>query len=75
MGEGALRSEQGLAAPREAAAAQLSPAGQLQIAAALEVTAALETRMHAVRHQLLDAARHLAGAKVLAARIYGVLTA
>src|SRR5215471_18273065 len=72
MGEGALRSEQGLAGLREVAAARLSPAGQLQIATALEVTAALEARMHAVRHQLLDAARHLAGAKVLAARLYGV---
>jgi transposase len=28
--------------------------------------------MHAVRHQLLDQARHLAGARVLAARLYGV---
>ena len=50
----------------------LSPAGQLQVATALEVTDALEARLHAVRHQLLDAARHLAGAKVLAARLYGV---
>ena len=33
---------------------------------------ALETRLHELRHQLLDAARHLAGAKVLAARLYGV---
>ena len=32
----------------------------------------LETRLHELRHQLLDAARHLAGAKVLAARLYGV---
>jgi transposase len=36
------------------------------------VSDALEARMHTVRHQLLDAARHLAGAKVLAARLYGV---
>ena len=28
--------------------------------------------MHEVRHQLTDAARHLAGAKVLAERLYGV---
>ena len=28
--------------------------------------------MHELRHQLTDAARHLAGAKVLAARLYGV---
>ena len=60
LGEGALRSEQGLAALRAVSAAHLSPAGQLQVATALEVTAALETRLHAVRHQLLDAARHLA---------------
>ena len=72
LGEGALRSEPGLAALRAAAAAHLSPAGQLQVATALEVTGALETRLHVLRHQLLDAARHLAGAKVLAARLYGV---
>jgi transposase len=50
----------------------LSPAGQLQVATALEVIEALEARMNAVRHQLLAAARHLAGAKVPAARLYGV---
>src|SRR5262249_27376880 len=72
LGEGALRGEQGLEALREAAADCLSPAGQLQVAAALEVIDALEARLHAVRHQLLDAARHLAGAKALAARLYGV---
>src|SRR6516225_7810761 len=72
LGEGALRSEQGVAGLRAAAAAHLSPAGQLQVATALEVIDALEARLHAVRHQLLDAARHLAGAKALAARLYGV---
>ena len=72
LGEGALRTEQGLAALRAVSAAHLSPAGQLQVATALEITEALETRLHAVRHQLTDAARHLAGAKVLAARLYGV---
>src|SRR6266516_4332833 len=72
LGEGTLRTERGLAALRAAAAGCLSPAGQLQVATALEVLEALETRMHAVRHQLLAAARHLAGAKVLAARLYGV---
>jgi transposase len=72
LGEGALRTGQGLAALRAAAAGCLSPAGQLQAATALEVTAALETRLHELRHQLLDAARHLTGAKVLAARLYGV---
>jgi transposase len=72
LGEGMLRSEQGLAALRAAAAAHLSPAGQLQIATALDMTDALDTRLHELRHQLLDAARHLTGAKVLAARLYGV---
>jgi hypothetical protein len=36
------------------------------------MTAALEARMHVLRHQRLDAARHLTGAKVLAAWLYGV---
>jgi len=49
----------------------LSPAGQVQVATALDILGALEARLHAVRHQLLHAARHLAGAKVLAARLYG----
>jgi transposase len=71
LGEGTLRTEQGLAALRAVPAAHLSPAGQLQAATALEVTGALETRLHVLRHQLLQAARHLAGAKVLAARLYG----
>ena len=72
LGEGTLRTEQGLAALRAAAAAHLSPAGQLQVTTALDMTDMLETRLHELRHQLLDAARHLTGAKVLAARLYGV---
>src|SRR6201986_5306055 len=72
LGEGTLRTEKGVAEMRAAAAGCLSPAGQLQVATALEVIDALEARLHAVRHQLLDAARHLAGAKVLAARLYAV---
>jgi transposase len=71
-GEGTLRTEKGVAGLRAAAAARLSPAGQLQVATALEVIDALEARLHVVRHQLRDAARHLAGAKALAARLYGV---
>jgi transposase len=72
LGEGALRTEQGLAALRAAAAAHLSPAGQLQVATALDMLAAVEARLGPLRHQLRDAARHLTGAKVLAARLYGV---
>ena len=60
-----------MAGLRAAVADCLSAAGQLQVATALEVTDALEARLHVVRHQLLDAARHLAGAKALAARLYG----
>jgi transposase len=57
---------------RAAAAAHLSPAGQLQVVTALDTIAALEARMDVVRKQVLAAARHLTGAKVLAARLYGV---
>src|SRR5437016_5260521 len=66
LGAGTLRTAQGAAALRAAAAGWLSPAGQLQVATALE------TRMHELRHQLTAAARQLTGAKVLAARLYGV---
>jgi transposase len=72
LGEGALRTEQGLAMLREAAAAHLSPGGQLQVATALDMLAAVEARMEVLRAQLRYAARHLTGAKVLAARLYGV---
>jgi transposase len=72
LGAGTLRTRQGAAALQAVAASCLSPAGQLQVATALEVIEALEARMDVVRHQLLDAARHLAGAKVLAERLYGV---
>jgi transposase len=72
LGEGALRTEQGLAALREAAAAHLSPAGQLQAATALDMLTCLDSQLDQLRHRLLGAARHLTGAKVLAARLYGV---
>ena len=42
------------------------------MATALEVIEAPETQLHLLRHQLLAVARHLTGAKVLAARLYGV---
>jgi transposase len=71
LGEGTLRAEQGLAALRGAAAAHLSPAGQLQVAVALDIIVALEARLQPLRRQLTDAARHLAGAKILAERLYG----
>ena len=72
LGEGTLRTEQGVAALRAAAAAHLSPAGQLQVATALDMLAAVEARMDTLRQQLLHAARHLAGARALQARLYGV---
>ena len=52
LGEGALRTEQGLAALRAAAAAHLSPGGQLQVATALDMLAAIEARMEVLRTQL-----------------------
>jgi hypothetical protein len=44
----------------------------VQVAAAVDMLAALEARMEALRKQVLAAARHLTGAKVRAARLYGV---
>jgi transposase len=72
LGEGALRTGAALDGLRKAAAAHLSPAGQLQVAVALDMLTALETHLEQLRHELLDAARHLTGAKVLTARLYGV---
>ena len=72
LGEGALRTGQGLAALRAAAAGCLSPAGQVQVATALDMITTLETQLGMLRHQLPGTARHLAGAKVPAARLYGV---
>jgi len=71
LGEAVLRTGRDLQAVRASAEAYLSPAGQLQVAAALEMTGALEARLEVVRHELLAAARHLTGARVLAARLYG----
>jgi transposase len=71
LGEGTLRTEQGLATLRAAAAAHLSPAGQLQVATALDMLAALDARIDVLRKRVRDAAAHLTGAKVLAARLYG----
>jgi transposase len=50
----------------------LSPTGQLQVATALDMLACLDGHLDDLRHRLLDAARHLTGARVLAARLYGV---
>ena len=71
LGEQALRTEPGLEALRAAAAAHLSAAGQLQVATAVDVLAATEARMGPLRHQLTQTAWQLAGAKALAARLYG----
>jgi hypothetical protein len=68
MREG-LCSQQGLAQLGAIAETQLSPAGQLQVATALQVLATLEAHLDTVRRRLLDAARHLTGAKVLASRL------
>jgi transposase len=69
---GALRTEHDIEVVRAAAAYHLSSAGQLQVATALSVLADLEADLDVLRHRLLAAARGLTGAKVLAARLYGV---
>lgn len=72
LGEGGLRSQQGRARLRALAAEHLSPVGQLQITTALDMLATLEEHLENLRARLLAAAGHLTGAKVLAARLYGV---
>jgi transposase len=68
---GALRTGQDIDVV-QAAACHLSPAGQLQVDTALGMLAFLEGRLEVLRHRLLAAARSLTGARVLAARLYGV---
>jgi transposase len=70
--EDSLGTGQGLAALRALAAAQLSPAGQLQVATALDMLSVLDGHLDVLRHRLLAAARHLAGARALTTRLYGV---
>jgi transposase len=69
---GLVRALLGGGSAHMAAAEHLSPAGQQQVATVLDMLAAVEARMQPLRHQLRQAAAHLMGAKVLAARLYGV---
>ena len=71
-GEGGLRTERGRAELATITAEHLSPVGQCQVATALAMLAILDEHLDAVHAQLLHAARHLTGAKILAARLYGV---
>jgi transposase len=66
-----LGTAAGVAALRTAERA-CSPAGQLQVTVALESLEQADRRLHQVRRQLVEAARHLAGARELHARLYGV---
>jgi transposase len=66
------RTAAGLDAVRAAAAAGLSAAGQQQVTVALAMMTCLEDQLDALRHRLLDTARHLRGPRVLAGELYGV---
>ncbi|MGH3155049.1 MAG: hypothetical protein ACRDNF_00515 [Streptosporangiaceae bacterium] len=72
LGEEGRRTGEGMTALRAIAAAQLSPAGQLQVGTALDMLSVLEGHLEVLRGRLLAAARQLAGAKELQARLYGV---
>jgi transposase len=71
-GEGGLGSAQGQAELAAITAAELSPAGQLQVATALGMLTALDEQLEMLRRELINTARHLRGARVLTARLYGV---
>jgi len=67
-----LRSVEGQAELAVICTTELSAAGRLQVATALDMLTALEDHLHRLHRELIDAARHLNGAKVLSARLYGV---
>jgi len=69
---GAISTSDDVQRLRQTAATQLSPAGRVQIAVALAMLETLDTHLDAVRRRLLDVARRLHGAKILAERLYGV---
>jgi transposase len=72
LGAGALSTREGLDRLEQVAEQQLSAAGRLQVQTALAMLAALDEQLDLVRRQLLTAARHLHGARVLHQQLYGV---
>lgn len=50
----------------------LSPAGRCQVGIGLEMLAGIDAQLQILHRQLLAAARHLTGARVLSERLYGV---
>ena len=70
--EGGTGTAEGRELLREIAAGQLSPAGQQQIGLYLRMLEVTEAELDALRGQLTGTARHLAGAKALRERLYGV---
>jgi len=71
LGKQGLGTGEGPAMVRSLAAAQLSPAGQLQVTVALDMLQVLEGHLDALRRRIIEAARRLAGARELHARLYG----
>lgn len=70
--EGGLRTAEGRARLATIAAAHLSVVGRRQVGTALAMLATLDEQLAEAHAQLLHAARHLQGAKILSARLYGV---
>lgn len=67
-----LRTAEGQAELAQITATELSAAGRLQVATALDMLTALDGQLTRLHRELLSAARHLRGARVLTARLYGV---
>jgi len=67
-----LRTAEGQAELAAITATELSAAGQLQVGTALAMLTATEDHLQVLHRELLAAAGHLRGARVLTARLYGV---
>jgi transposase len=72
LGAGTLSTAEGLARLEQLCEQQLSPAGRVQVACALAMLGAVDAQLGILRHKLVDASRHLHGARVLHRQLYGV---
>ena len=69
---GGVSTPEGRARFGQLTAGQLTAAGQVQVAVAARILDALEAELESLRRRLVEAARHLRGAKTLQRSVYGI---